>query len=70
MSKNFLTKFNMKNYLSVLKSYFVFIGRSSRQEYWMFALFNIIFAAVAIIIDNILGTIFKIRKRLNIYFII
>ena len=29
-------------YIKVLKNYAVFEGRASRQEYWMFTLFNII----------------------------
>jgi uncharacterized membrane protein YhaH (DUF805 family) len=32
----------MKEYLAVLTKYFVFEGRSSRREFWMFALFNLL----------------------------
>ena len=46
----------MNWYLSVLKKYAVFSGRARRKEYWMFFLFNIIFAFVAMILDNALGT--------------
>jgi len=46
----------MNWYLKVLKNYAVFSGRARRKEYWMFVLFNMIFAIVAIILDNILGT--------------
>jgi len=46
----------MNWYLAVLKKYAVFAGRASRAEYWMFALFNIIFVVVAVILDNVLGT--------------
>jgi len=42
-------------YIAVLKKYAVFRGRARRKEYWMFVLFNIIFAAVAIILDNVIG---------------
>ncbi|MCH7408931.1 DUF805 domain-containing protein [Belliella sp. DSM 111904] len=42
-------------YLKVLKQYADFTGRARRTEYWMFALFNIIFASVAMILDNVLG---------------
>ena len=42
-------------YLKVLKQYADFNGRARRKEYWMFVLFNVIFAIVAIVIDNILG---------------
>jgi uncharacterized membrane protein YhaH (DUF805 family) len=46
----------MNWYLQVLKKYAVFSGRARRKEYWMFTLFNIIFAAVAALLDNLLGT--------------
>ena len=45
----------MKWYLAVLKNYAGFSGRARRKEYWMFVLFNMIFAFVAIFLDNILG---------------
>ena len=45
----------MNWYLKVLKQYADFSGRARRKEYWMFALFNLIFAIVAMILDNILG---------------
>ena len=46
----------MNWYIQVLKKYAVFSGRARRKEYWMFALFNLIFIIVAAILDNILGT--------------
>jgi len=46
----------MNYYLAVLKKYAEFSGRSRRSEYWYFVLFNIIFAIVAIALDNLLGT--------------
>lgn len=46
----------MNWYLQVLKKYAEFGGRARRKEYWMFALFNVIFLIVAIILDNVLGT--------------
>ena len=49
----------MNWYIQVLKKYAVFGGRARRKEYWMFVLFNIIFAVVAVILDNILGTSFQ-----------
>jgi len=49
----------MEWYLKVLKNYGDFRTRSRRKEYWMFVLFNIIFAIVAAIIDGVLGTTFK-----------
>ncbi len=45
----------MNWYLEVLKNYAVFTGRARRKEYWMFVLFNIIFAAAAVLVDNLLG---------------
>lgn len=47
----------MNWYLKVLKDYTNFNGRARRTEYWMFVLFNIIFAAVAMFLDNMLGLI-------------
>jgi uncharacterized membrane protein YhaH (DUF805 family) len=49
----------MNWYLAVLKNYTGFSGRARRKEYWMFALFNFIFAVVAMILDNVLGTAFE-----------
>lgn len=49
----------MNWYLQVLKKYAEFSGRARRKEYWMFALFNIIFLVLAIILDNVLGTAIK-----------
>jgi uncharacterized membrane protein YhaH (DUF805 family) len=46
----------MNWYLQVLKNYAGFSGRARRKEYWMFALFNIIFVIAAMIIDNVIGT--------------
>lgn len=45
----------MEWYLKVLKQYADFSGRARRKEYWMFVLFNMIFAIVAAILDNVLG---------------
>jgi uncharacterized membrane protein YhaH (DUF805 family) len=42
-------------YLKCLKQYADFSGRARRKEYWMFALFNMIFFIVAMILDNVLG---------------
>jgi len=49
----------MKWYLEVLKKYATFNGRARRSEFWFFMLFNMIFAIVAMGIDNVLGTTFK-----------
>lgn len=45
----------MKWYTHVLKNYVNFNGRARRKEYWMFFLFNLIFAVCAAILDNLLG---------------
>jgi uncharacterized membrane protein YhaH (DUF805 family) len=45
----------MRWYLAVLKNYVGFKGRARRKEYWMFFLFNVIFAIVAVVLDNILS---------------
>ena len=49
----------MNWYLKVLRQYADFSGRARRKEYWMFALFNFIFAIVAAILDNIFGLAFE-----------
>jgi uncharacterized membrane protein YhaH (DUF805 family) len=45
----------MSWYLEVLKKYATFTGRARRKEYWMFFLFNFIFASVAGMVDIALG---------------
>lgn len=45
----------MNWYIKALKQYADFEGRARRTEYWMFILFYIIFAIVAMIIDGLLG---------------
>jgi uncharacterized membrane protein YhaH (DUF805 family) len=45
----------MNWYLHVLKKYAVFSERARRKEYWMFVLFNMVFALVAMILDNVFG---------------
>lgn len=49
----------MNWYFAVLKNYAGFSGRARRKEYWMFFLFNIIFAVVAVILDKIFGTVIE-----------
>ena len=44
----------MNWYLDVLKKYAVFDGRASRQEFWMFTLFNIIISVVLAVIGVII----------------
>lgn len=47
----------MNWYLDVLKKYATFSGRARRKEYWMFSLFNVIFAFVCGFLDGLLGFI-------------
>jgi uncharacterized membrane protein YhaH (DUF805 family) len=49
----------MKYYISVLRNYAQFSGRARRKEYWMFALFNLIFIIIARILDEILKISFN-----------
>lgn len=46
----------MSYYLKVLKNYVNFKGRARRKEYWMFVLFNMIAAIIAMILDNVFHT--------------
>jgi uncharacterized membrane protein YhaH (DUF805 family) len=51
----------MEWYLKGIKdNYANFNGRARRKEFWMFFLFYVIFMFAAIIVDNILGTDFKV----------
>ena len=46
----------MEWYLKVVRdNYANFKGRATRQEYWMFILFNFIFTIVASVIDAVTG---------------
>ncbi|KHT63315.1 membrane protein [Photobacterium gaetbulicola] len=45
----------MNWYIHVLKNYAVFKGRSRRQEYWYFFLFNIIISIALSMLDSALG---------------
>ena len=51
----------MNYYVNVLKNYTTFSGRARRSEYWYFALFNLIFVIVAMLLDHLLGTTFKME---------
>lgn len=46
----------MNWYLKALNQYADFNGRARRKEYWMFFLFNMVFATVALLIDIAVGT--------------
>ena len=48
----------MEWYIKVIKSYSDFNGRSRRKEYWMFTLWNIIFALSVIVLDYQFGIVY------------
>ena len=43
-------------YIQALKRFADFKGRSRRKEYWIFALFNVLFSIITTLIDNAFGT--------------
>lgn len=43
-------------YVSALKRYADFKGRTSRKAYWMFVLFNMLISWAVVALDNIIGT--------------
>ena len=49
----------MNWYLKVFKQYADFRGRARRKEYWMYVLFNVLFAVIAMILDNVLDIAIK-----------
>ncbi len=57
----------MKYFLKCLKNYAVFDGRATRSEYWYFFLFNLIFAVISAIIDELSGTTFHIGS-INLHY--
>ena len=57
LTSSFTIKIKIMNwYLKVLRQYADFNGRASRTEFWMFVLFNFIFAVAANILDYIFGS--------------
>lgn len=46
----------MNWYLKVLKNYAGFGGRAQRMEYWMFCLFNTIFAISIMVVEGFIGS--------------
>lgn len=45
----------MKYYILAIKNYATVQGRTTRREYWMFILFNVLFSGAASILDRVLG---------------
>jgi uncharacterized membrane protein YhaH (DUF805 family) len=54
----------MEWYIKVLKNYAGFDGRASRQEYWMFVLFNILISIAISIFSNVLKSITKTDQNI------
>lgn len=50
----------MDNYIVVLKKYSDFESKSSRKEYWMFVLFNIIFSSIATLVSPKLSMLYSL----------
>ena len=48
----------MEWYIKVLKNYAAFDGRASRQEYWMFALFNLIISLAIGFLTGLLSAVY------------
>ncbi len=44
----------MQHYLNAFKNFADFNGRATRQEYWMFVIFNVLFSILAAIIDFVI----------------
>lgn len=45
----------MEWYIKVLKQYYDFEGRATRQEYWMFVLINLLISIAISIVERMLG---------------
>ena len=50
----------MDNFIAVLKKYSDFESSSSRKEYWMFVLFNIVFSSLASIISPKISMLYSL----------
>ena len=53
-------KLIMEWYIKVIKSYSDFNSRARRKEYWMFTLWNIIFALLASLLDYSFGIVYPL----------
>ena len=49
----------MKHYVAAFEKAADFKGRSRREEYWMFVLFNSLFVVLTIVLDNLIGINFR-----------
>jgi len=59
----------MNWYLEVWRKKLVLNGRAGRKEYWMFTLYNFIFALCAAVLDNVFGTNFTGLPYGFLYFV-
>ena len=50
----------MDNFIAVLKKYSDFESSSSRKEYWMFVLFNIVFSSIASVISPKISMLYSL----------
>lgn len=60
----------MNEYLYVLRNWNNFEGRSSRREFWMFVLFNVIFAFIARFLDRMCGTLYLFAGLYNLFILL
>ena len=54
----------MNYFLDALKNYATFSGRATRQQYWMFVLFSVIFSFLLGIVDGLFGFVNEIDMGL------
>jgi len=52
----------MKWYIKCFKHYADFKGRARRSEYWMFTLFNVLFAFLIIFVGTLIGQIIGVGE--------
>jgi uncharacterized membrane protein YhaH (DUF805 family) len=52
--------FQLQWYIKVINSYSDFNGRARRKEYWVFTLWNIIFALLASLLDYFFGIVYPL----------
>lgn len=48
----------MEHFTAAIQQYVNFEGRNTRTQYWMYVLFYMIFYAVCLVVDGVLGTMF------------
>ncbi len=59
----------MQWYIRVMKNYFGFQGRATREEYWYFTAFNILFYVAAIGFDTVtMMPVFSVFYSLAVLF--